>query len=278
MSEPDRVRRVALVTGCAKKDGIGRAIANRLSDTYAVVVTDVAAGGSKNANESDQADREWQGVESVVDEIVARGGEAWSVLGDVSDARQCEAMIAGAVDRFGRVDVLVNNAGAPQGEDFGEVDEIPLGAWDRMMRINVDGVFFMSRAAIPHMRRQQWGRIVSISSIAGQVGRPKSAAYSASKAAVLGFTKSLAIDLAPHGITVNAVCPGSVRTSRAYAAARRGGVTDTDAVLARRIGSIPVNRYGEAADIAASVNFLASEEASYVTGTQLAVDGGEVRA
>jgi NAD(P)-dependent dehydrogenase (short-subunit alcohol dehydrogenase family) len=269
--------RVALVTGCGKRDGIGRAVANVLAASCAVVVTDVQAAGVKNANEADAA-AGWRGLDSVVEEIEALDGAAAGVVGDVSDADDCAAMVAAATERYGRLDVLVNNAGAPQGEDFGELDAIPLAAWDRMMRINVDGVFFMCRAAVPVMRRQRWGRIVNIASIAGLVGRPRSAAYSASKAAVLGFTKSLAIDLAPYRVTVNAINPGSVRTSRAYAAARRGGATDVDAVLGQRVAQIPVGRYGEAADIAAAAAFLASDAAGYITGHGLTVDGGEVRA
>jgi 3-oxoacyl-[acyl-carrier protein] reductase len=269
--------RVALVTGCAKENGIGRAIADVLSSTFKVVVTDVASSGVANSFEETQGDDSWKGLSSVVEAIQERGGEAASVMGDVSDPDDCERMVEEARRLYGSVDVLVNNAGAPQGADIGEIDEIPIEAWDRMMSINVRGVFLMTRAVVPSMREGRWGRIVSIASIAGLVGRPRIAAYSASKAAVIGFTKSVALDLAPLGITVNAVCPGSVQTSRAYAAARRAGAEDVDASLEARARQIPVGRYGQAADIAAAVAYLTSEQASYVTGHALTVDGGEVR-
>ena len=209
--------------------------------------------------------------------IEARGGEAAHGLGDLTKEEETMRLVEEAIERFGRVDVLVNNAGAPQGPDFGEIEDVPLQAWDRMMEINVRGVFLMCRAVMPHMRQQRWGRIVSIASIAGLVGRPRHAAYSASKAAVLGLTKSLALDVAPYGITVNAVCPGSVLTSRAYAAARRGGADDVEQAVIKRGKEIPIGRHGEATDIAAAVQFLTSEQAVYITGHALTADGGEFR-
>jgi 3-oxoacyl-[acyl-carrier protein] reductase len=269
--------RVALVTGCGKRDGMGKAIADMLSPQFKIVVTDVEATGSANLGDGARRDEGWQGLPSVVEEIAANGGEASYSTGDVSNPDDCARMVAEAVDRHGRLDVLVNNAGAPQGAEIGEIDEIPVEAWDSVMGINVRGVFLMTRAAVPHMRANRWGRIVSISSIAALVGRPRMAAYSASKAAVLGLTKALAVDLAPHGITVNAICPGSVQTSRAYSAATMRGATDLDDAIASRAAQIPVGRYGQPADIAASVAFLVSEQASYITGHALTVDGGETR-
>jgi 3-oxoacyl-[acyl-carrier protein] reductase len=256
---------------------MGKAIADVLSPDFKIVATDVEAAGSANIGDAGGPGEGWQGLPSVVEEIVANGGEASYAIGDVSNPDDCTRMVAEAVDRHGRLDVLINNAGAPQQADFGEIDEIPVEAWDNLMAINVRGVFLMTRAAVPHMRASGWGRIVSISSIAALVGRPRMAAYSASKAAVLGLTKSLALDLAPHGITVNAICPGSVQTSRAYSAARRSGATDVEDAIARRAAQIPVGRYGQPADIAASVAFLVSEQASYITGHALTVDGGETR-
>jgi NAD(P)-dependent dehydrogenase (short-subunit alcohol dehydrogenase family) len=277
-SEEESPRRVAIVTGCAKEDGIGRAIADLLSADHRVFVTDISPSGL--ANQHDDASKEpgdWAGLESVVAAIEARGGEAAHAFGDITKPKDCTRMVGEAIERFGRVDVLVNNAGAPQGKDVGEIDEVPIDVWDRMMEINVRGVFLMTRAVVPYMREQKWGRIVSIASIAGLIGRPRHAAYSASKAAVLGLTKSLAIDLAPHGVTVNAVCPGSVLTSRAYAAARRSGASDVEVAVVNRGKEIPVGRHALPQDIASAVGFFASEAAVYVTGQALAADGGEFR-
>src|SRR5271156_512943 len=126
-------RRVALVTGCAKEDGIGRAIAGALSASFTVVVTDVAAAGVPNQFEETRSGEAWRGLPSVVEEIEERGGEAAHVMGDVSVPEDCDRMVGEALRLYGRVDVLVNNAGAPQGADVGEIDEIPIDAWDRMI-------------------------------------------------------------------------------------------------------------------------------------------------
>jgi 3-oxoacyl-[acyl-carrier protein] reductase len=270
--------RVAIVTGCAKEDGIGRAIADLLSEDHKVFVTDIEPRGLANQHDvaSDRRDA-WGGLESVVAAIKERGGEAAYGFGDLTEEADTQRLVMAAIERFGRVDVLINNAGAPQGPDFGEIEDVALDAWDRMFAINVRGVFLMCRAVVPHMRRQQWGRIVNIASIAGLVGRPRHAAYSASKAAVLGLTKSLALDVAPHGVTVNAVCPGSVLTSRAFAAARRSGAEDVEQAVIKRGKEIPIGRHGKASDIAAAVQFLASEQAVYITGHALTADGGEFR-
>lgn len=132
----------------------------------------------------------------------------------------------------------------------------------------------MSRAAVPHMKAQGYGRIISMASVAGLEALPERAAYCASKAAVIGMTRSLAYDLAPHGITVNCICPGSIRTDRAISSTIRAGWTDVDAGLAERAKGIPVRRHGRPEDIAAAVAHLASEDAGYIVGQAIVVDGG----
>jgi NAD(P)-dependent dehydrogenase (short-subunit alcohol dehydrogenase family) len=169
---------------------------------------------------------------------------------------------------------LVNNAGAPHGQDRGQIEDIPLAAWEAVMAINLRGPFLMSRAAVPHMKTQRYGRIVSMSSVAGLVALPERAAYCASKAAVIGFTRSLAYDLARHGITVNCICPGSIRTDRAISSTLRAGWTDVEAGLAERAKAIPVGRHGRPEEIAATVAHLVSEEAGFITGQAIPVDGG----
>ena len=268
-------KRVALITGCGKENGIGAAIAQRLvRDGVIVVVSDVAVAGVANDNALAQVSSGWQGLDTLVARIEAAGGEALSLTGDVSTEDGAAQLVARTIDAYGRLDILVNNAGAPHGQDRGQIEDVPLSAWEAVMGINVRGVFLMSRAAVPHMKARGYGRIVSMSSVAGLQPLPERAAYCASKAAVIGMTRSLAHDLAPHGITVNCVCPGSIRTDRAISSTLRAGWTDVDAGLAERAKLIPVGRHGRPEDIAATVAHLASEEAGYIIGQAIPIDGG----
>jgi len=267
--------RVALVTGCGKENGIGAAIARRLAkDGFAVVVSDVAAAGVDNDHAVQRAGADWQGLDSLVARIEAAGGKALSLTGDVSTEDGAAHLVAGTIDAYGRLDILVNNAGAPHGRDRGQIEDVPLSAWETVMAINVRGVFLMTRAAVPHMKAQRYGRIISMSSVAGLAALPERAAYCASKAAVIGLTRSLAYDLAPHGITVNCICPGSIRTDRAISSTLRAGWTDVDAGLAERAKVIPAGRHGRPEEIAATVAHLASEDAGYIIGQAIPIDGG----
>ena len=273
-------RRVALVTGCGKADGMGRAIARTLAaGGMAVVVADRVPTGVRNMRQEqvgdpprDGGDATWRGLDSVVEEIRAAGGAAAAVTGDIGDEGDARGMVEEAVSLHGRLDVLVNNAAAPQGLDRQDIEDVPVAVWDDVMRINARGTYLMSRFAVPVMRQRRWGRIVSISSMAGLVGAPRSTAYSASKAAIIGFTRALAMDVAPWGITVNAICPGMVATSRSILSIDPD--LDVAAEIERRGQRVPVGRAGQPADIAAAVAYFASEGAGYVTGTTLALDGG----
>ena len=264
--------RVALVTGCGKPDGMGQAIARRLAGQgVAVVVTDLQPAGVPNARQERRADG-WGGVHALAAEITDAGGDALAVLGDVSDPADATAMVASAVDRHGRLDVLVNNAAAPQGPDRADVADVPVEVFDRVIAVNLRGPWLMSQAAVPVMRAQRSGRIVNISSMAGLTAAPFSGAYSASKAGVIGLTRALAMDLGPWGITVNALCPGLVATSRAFLSAAPD--VDEAELMAQRGRNIPVGRAGQAEDIAAAVAFLASPDAGYITGQAVPIDGG----
>ncbi|HTU87070.1 MAG TPA: SDR family oxidoreductase, partial [Solirubrobacteraceae bacterium] len=197
---------------------------------------------------------------------------AVSVLGDIGDEHDAQAMVETALAQFGRLDILVNNAAAPQGLDRNVIDEIPIEVFDEVIRINLRGAYLMCRAAVPAMREQQWGRIINISSMAGVIGAPRSTPYSASKAGIIGLTRALAMDVAGWGVTVNAISPGALATSRSVLSIDPG--VDVAAEIERRGRALPVGRYGQPDDIAAAVRYLASDGAAYMTGQMLVLDGG----
>jgi 3-oxoacyl-[acyl-carrier protein] reductase len=268
--------RVALVTGCGKRDGMGRAIARTLAASgTAVVVTDATPAGVLNRRQevtgAGPGDG-WRGIESLAEEITRAGGTASCLLGDIGDESDAQRLVSEAVQRHGRLDILVNNAAAPQGLDRRDFEQVPISVWDHVIRVNLRGTYLMSRFAVPVMRGQRHGRIINISSMAGVAGAPRSTAYSASKAAVIGLTRSLSADVAPWGITVNAICPGLVGTSRAVLS--EDPSLDVAAELTRRARAIPVGRAGRPEDIAAAVAYLASDGSSYMTGQILILDGG----
>ena len=260
---------VAVVTGCGRPRGIGRAIALSLAGAGA----DVAVTGRLTRSGRGPCISDQDALDSLVNEAVCLGGRAIALRGDVADAADAERMVAEAVATLGQVDILVNNAAAPQGPDRAMSWLVPEDAYDAVMRTNARGVFIMSSVVIRHLlSRGAPGRIINIASVAGKVGYPLRSAYCASKFAVVGLTQSMAQELAPHGVTVNAVCPGAIATDRNTATRRNAAVTvDPGAAAA---SSAPVGRIGEPADIARTVLYLADRAASYVTGQSLIVDGG----
>jgi len=266
--------RVALITGAAKANGIGAACARRLSrDGFTVVVADVAVGGVSGPFEPDSSA---SGLDSLVSSLAQSGGSASSAQGDISSEPEATALVEQVVARHGRLDVLVNNAAAPQRREGVPLDELEPSEWDRVMAINSRGTFLMCQAAYRTMKQQAFGhgRIVNIASIAGRVGLPRMAAYSSSKASVIGLTRALAMDAAPFDITVNAVCPGFVDTNRVASGVRRNSPDDPDQAKAGMIARVPAGRLGRAEDIANAAAFFAAIESDYVTGQVLNVDGG----
>ena len=266
--------KVALVTGAGGEGGIGRAIATRLAAEGADVIVNDIAGATAG-------DPAWGGADTVAHEIEEGGRRAIAVLADISDAAQVEDMVRKAVARFGAIDILVNNAASRPGADRVPVVELDEESWDMVHRVNVKGTFLCSRAVARHMiERGRGGKIVNISSTRGKQGAALYAAYSASKFAVVGFTQSLALELARHGINVNAVCPGMVDTERIgeiAAAIRPGGVPAEDyrrQMLEDNAAKVPLGRVADAADVAGMVAFLASAEADYLTGLAISVTGG----
>ena len=272
--------KVAVVTGAGGRHGIGRAIANRLAGEGAdVVVTDVTA--SLEAIRLSDRQEGWQGLPSVVEEIQALGRQALGLYSDVSDSSQVGHMVGQTLDRFGRIDILVNNAGSRPGRDRVPVVELEEDAFDEVIRVNLKGTYLCSRATARHMiNRGGGGKIIVISSGAGKRGIARYAAYCASKFALIGFTQSLAHELAPHRVNVNAICPGLVDSERvdfiAAALAPEGqSAEEHRALMVReRNTRVPLGRIAVGDDIANLAAFLASSQADYITGLSISVSGG----
>lgn len=243
----DTITRAAVVTGGSR--GIGRAVCLTLADQGVNVVVNYA-GSAAAAEETVSLCRE-------------KGAEAIAVQADVSDAAQVEALFAAATEAFGRVDILVNNAGITRDNLIVRISEED---FDAVLNTNLKGAFLCCKKAARLMMRQRWGRIVNLSSVVGLRGNAGQVNYAASKAGVVGMTKSLAKELASRGVTVNAVAPGFIETDMTAAMPQAA----KDAMMP----TIPMQRLGAPEDVAKAVAFLASDEAAYVTGQVLAVDGG----
>ena len=270
---------VALVSGAARRKGIGHEAALELARAGAdVVVTDVSERGALHLGEPDLGEgHEWGGLESVTAEIRALGRSASAIVGDVADERDVERIAAQSVAAMGKVDILFNNAAAPSGPDRRLLWETPDETYDRIFSVNTRGVFLMCRAFTPGMAERGWGRIINNASVAGRMGLAGQSVYSASKFAVVGLTQSMSRDAGPLGITVNAVCPGHIDTSRLDAGIAASGVTRDE--LERRKAEKaqrdnPVGRLGTPKDVAVVVRFLSLPASSYLTGLSINVAGG----
>ena len=199
-----------------------------------------------------------------------------TLVGDVSRSADADRMVAEALEHFGRLDVLVNNAAAPHGADRRLLWEVPEEAWDMVLGVNLKGVYLMSRAVIPHMLARRSGRIINMASVSGKRGTPRRGAYTASKFGVIGVTQVLAQELASHGITVNAICPGSVDTSRRESTSRRERALAESDPHAPVLSLPPTGRVARPDDIARLAVFFASDQSDHITGQAWNVDGGVV--
>jgi meso-butanediol dehydrogenase/(S,S)-butanediol dehydrogenase/diacetyl reductase len=266
--------KVALVTGAGRQGGLGEAICQRLAQAGArIVVTDLGrpegALEGRHIGNSDE-------MEAVVAGLRAAGAEAMALAMDVRDEGQVEKAVGEAVARFGRLDILVNNAGI--GFLISPVVETDADRWRTVLDVNLTGAFLCTKHAARVMIRQgEGGRIVNIASQAAKSGHRHMAAYTASKHGMVGLTRSAAMELGPHGITVNAVCPNHVTTGLGAVQneyfARLNGQTVEEYLAAMR-ERIPMRRVGLPADTAGAVAFLCSDEAAYVTGEAMNVSGG----
>jgi 3-oxoacyl-[acyl-carrier protein] reductase len=268
--EIDLSGRVALVTGGSR--GLGRADALTLGRASAdVVIADILvesddSGEAERYGPLAQAARA-QGLvqtEATAEEIRGMGRRALALKCDVTDAEEVEAAVSRAVDELGSVDILVNNAGTL--DHVGQIENQVRELWERDLRVNLTGAFNCCRAVWPHMKEREWGRIVNMASVAGTLGGFGQASYSTTKAGLLGLTKSLALEGARHGITVNAIVPGIIGTE----AFHFGNPEMNERMIVRTA----MRRAGDPQDIANAIAFLSSDLASYITGVELNVSGG----
>ncbi len=238
--------KVAIVTGGSR--GIGKTIALELARNGAKVVI----------NYNSNADA----ANAVVKEIEALGAEAFASQADVSDSAQAKVLVEETINRFGKVDILVNNAGITRDRTFLKLTE---EAWRKVIDVNLNSAFNTTSAVLPSMVEQKYGRIINISSVIGQSGNIGQTNYAASKAGLIGFTKSLALEMANKGVTVNAVCPGYIETEMVAEIAPE--------ILEKIVAKVPQRRLGQANEIARAVYYLVTD-GDYITGQQLNVNGG----
>jgi len=243
--------KVSLVTGASR--GIGKAIALKLANLGSKVAVNYVAIEAGNKVDADD----------LVESITHNGGEAMAVEADMRDSEAVKAMVEQVTDRWNKVDILVNNAGINRDTLLLRMSD---DAWDDVVNTNLRGAYLCTKFALKSMMRQEWGRIISISSVTGIVGNIGQSNYAASKGGIIAFTKSIAREAGSRNITVNAVAPGFIVT----------GMTDKlpperkEAILAM----VPLQRFGQPEDVAELVAFLASEKAGYITGQVITIDGG----
>lgn len=243
--------KVSVVTGASR--GLGEAIALKLSSLGSKVAVNYVAIEASNKADAD----------NVVETIISLGGEAMPVEADVRDGGTVQAMMQKVIDKWGKIDILVNNAGINRDT---LLLRMPDSAWDDVINTNLRGAYLCTKFALRSMVREHWGRIISISSVAGIVGNVGQSNYAASKGGLIAFTKSVAREIGSRNITVNAVAPGFIVTEM------------TDKLSPERkesiLAMIPLQRFGQPQDVAELVAFLASDRASYITGQAITIDGG----
>lgn len=243
--------KVSLVTGASR--GLGKAIALKLASLGSRVAVNYVAIEASNKVDAD----------NVVQSIISLGGEAMSVEADVRDSEAVKAMVDQVTDKWSKLDILVNNAGINRDTLLLRMSD---AAWDDVINTNLRGAYLCTKFALRSMMKQEWGRIISISSVAGIVGNIGQSNYAASKGGIIAFTKSIAREMGSRNITVNAVAPGFIVTEM------------TDKLPAERkeamLALIPLQRFGQPEDVAETVAFLASKKAGYITGQVITIDGG----
>jgi len=243
--------KVSLVTGASR--GIGRAIALKLASLGSSVAVNYVAIEASNKADAD----------NVVESVIRLGGEAMSVEADIRNGAAVKAMIEQVTDKWGKIDILVNNAGINRDTLLLRMSD---DAWDDVINTNLRGAYLCTKFAVRHMMRQEWGRIISISSVVGRVGNAGQSNYAAAKGGIIAFTKSIAREMGSRNITANAVAPGFIVTemTNKLPPERRESM----------LAMIPLQRLGQPEDVAELVGFLATERAGYITGQVITIDGG----
>jgi NAD(P)-dependent dehydrogenase (short-subunit alcohol dehydrogenase family) len=272
--------KVAFITGAASKRGMGHAVALRLAKEGADIVVNDKFPAPKSAWAGDE---DWKGLKEVVGEIEALGRKALAIVAGVEDSKAVDAAVKTSLDKFGKIDILVNCAGirGPVGVPVVDGDE---KEWRRVFDVNTFGAFIISRAVAKDMiRRKEGGKIIHIASAAGKLGAPGSAAYAASKWAVIGLVQSLALELAPYKINVNAINPGffttNLRDEDAVSKSKKLGITVEEFRVdeyKKLITMVPLGRMGSVEDIAKLIFFLASDQSDYMTGQAINITGGHL--
>jgi 3-oxoacyl-[acyl-carrier protein] reductase len=266
--EQELAGKVAIVTGAGRMRSIGRHIANALARAGAAVVI-TGTGRPRERYPEDEKAAGWRDIDSVTEEIQKAGGRCLPLVSDVTDEKAVEALVERTIAEFGRIDIVINNASAARGDDRVATIDLPLQVWKKVMLTNLDGTFLLSRAAARKLIAQkQGGSIVNISSIAGKIAPPNAAAYNTSKAGIDAFSRTMALELAQHGIRVNSVCPGVIDTFRMDDLGR--GETWNKFVKS----FIPLGYPGDGSECAEMVLFLVSDRGKWITGQAINVDGG----
>jgi 3-oxoacyl-[acyl-carrier protein] reductase len=260
--------KVALVTGAGRLRGIGRAAAVTLADMGADVVV-TGTGRDPSTYPEDEKKAGWRDVEGTAEQIRARGRRALTWTGDVSQSEAVSRLVDQIMKTFGRLDVLVNNAAYPRGNDRVPLPELDEAIWRKVLEIKLTGAFLLCKKIVPIMVKQQWGRIINLSSVAGKRGSPNTAAYNAANFGIQGLTQSLAMEVARHGVTVNAVCPGTIDTARMDILGRSDR-------WQQQLDRIPMGRAASDEEVAGLIGFLCSPAAAFMTGQSINIDGGVV--
>lgn len=261
--------KVAVVTGAGRMRSIGRSIARELARAGCHIVL-TGTGRDPSRYPVDEQAAGWRDIESVADEIHQLGRETLVMVNDVSNPESVDELVSATLDRFKRVDYIVNNAGAARGADRVPVVDLAIEDWHKVMNVNLNGTFYMSRAFGQALKQQdEGGAIINISSIAGKALPPNTAAYAASKAAIQAMSASMAQEMGRFDIRVNTICPGVIDTYRMDDLGR-------DAAWEKMLRVIPLGRAGSGEDIAYMVAFMCSEQGRWITGQAYNVDGGHV--
>jgi 3-oxoacyl-[acyl-carrier protein] reductase/meso-butanediol dehydrogenase/(S,S)-butanediol dehydrogenase/diacetyl reductase len=266
--EQELAGKVAIITGAGRMRSIGRPIAKMLARAGAAVVI-TGTGRRPEDYPEDEKAAGWRDIDSVADEIRSQGGHCLSLVSDIRDENAVEQLVKRTMAELGRLDILINNASAARGPDRVPVIEMPYHVWRNVFVTNVDGTFLLSQAAARQMIAQaQGGSIINISSIASKLAPPNTAAYASSKAAINAFSRSMALELAPHHIRVNAVCPGVIDTFRMDDLGRGERWRNFIKTM------IPLGYPGDGSECAEMVLFLVTERGKWITGQAINVDGG----